>query len=329
MGRVKHLLDRGGLALLAAVLVCGVTLMIGALAGDRPQQVSAAPPPPPSVALAATVCTSGPAATSSARSTQTGALAVATATPTDTPTATFVAPTATPTDTPTATFVAPTATPTDTPTATFVAPTVQEPVGCWRMGESAGTTMFDSSGNGNDGTYVGGVTLNQPGAVAGDTAARYDGVNDVGRVPDDPSLDVGSSFTLEGWINRSNDAKTHTMFNKGDRGFQLVVMSGASGNQVFLRKTNITTIARSSLPVPAGAYHHVAATMNGNGSTAHIYVDGVESTVILAPTQSIQDTAFPLVFGSAASTPALFDEFALYDEALSAADIAAHEALGN
>jgi hypothetical protein len=188
--------------------------------------------------------------------------------------------------------------------------------------------MIDSSGNGNDGTYVGGVTLNQPGAVAGDTAARYDGVNDIGRVPDDPTLDVGSSFTLEGWIKRSNATKTHTMFNKGDRGFQLVVMSSASGNQVWLRKTNITTIARSNVGVPAGGYHHVAATMNGNGSTAHIYVDGVESTVILAPTQSIQDTAFPLVFGSAASTPAVFDEFALYDDALSAADIAAHEALG-
>ena len=127
MRRVKHLLDRGGLALLASVLVCGVTLTIGALAGDRPQQVSAAPPPPPGVALAPSGCTPAPVATATPTSTPTdtptATFVAPTATPTDTPTATFVAPTATPTDTPTATFVAPTATPTDTPTATFVAPT--------------------------------------------------------------------------------------------------------------------------------------------------------------------------------------------------------------
>ena len=69
------------------------------------------------------------------------------------------------------------------------------------------------------------MTLNQPGALVGDpnTAALYDGINDQGRVPDANSLDVGNSFTAEGWIKRSSDAKTHELMNKGTSGIHLVV----------------------------------------------------------------------------------------------------------
>ena len=144
-----------------------------------------------------------------------------------------------------------------------------DPAGYWRFGEApASTTLTDSSPNGNDGTYLNGVTLGVPGALAADpdTAASYDGVNDAGRVPDASSLDVGSSFTLEGWIKRSSTSKSHQMMVKGG-GFQLVVMNAGSGSQVWLRKANVTTLARSSWGIPAdGEYHHVVATMNGPGA---------------------------------------------------------------
>lgn len=82
---------------------------------------------------------------------------------------------------------------------------------------------------------------------------------------------------------------------------------------MFLRKTNVSTIARSSEAVPAdGSYHHVVATKNG--TTVTIYVDGADVTVPVAPTQIVQNTAFPLQFGSGASVPASFDEFAVYDQ---------------
>ena len=54
-----------------------------------------------------------------------------------------------------------------------------------------------------DGTYLNGVTIAAAGAISGDTAASFDGVNDSVRVPDSNSLDVGDSFTLEGWIKRA------------------------------------------------------------------------------------------------------------------------------
>ena len=103
-------------------------------------------------------------------------------------------------------------------------------MGYWRFGEPSGTALLDSSGHNNNGTYLGGVALGAlgiPGAIP-NTAATYDGVNDTGRVPDANSLDVGNSFSIEGWIKRSSTTKTHELFNKGANGFQLVVMNAAS-----------------------------------------------------------------------------------------------------
>src|SRR4051812_1334419 len=42
------------------------------------------------------------------------------------------------------------------------------PIAYYRLGESSGTTAADSSGNGLNGTYNGGVTLGQPGGIFGD-----------------------------------------------------------------------------------------------------------------------------------------------------------------
>jgi hypothetical protein len=205
------------------------------------------------------------------------------------------------------------------------------PVGYWRFGDTAPSTVLtDSSGHANNGTYLNGVTLGQPGAIAGDTAASFDGVNDTGRVPDANSLDVGDSFSVEGWVKRSSTAKAVELFNKGGNGLQLTVMNAGSGNQVWLRKAGVTTIARSTVGVPAdGAYHHIVATKNGPGS-ALIYVDGVEAGTVQVGggVQAIQDTTFPLTFGGAGSTATLFDEFALYDGVLNAAQVAAHHAAG-
>ncbi len=211
-----------------------------------------------------------------------------------------------------------------------------DPTGFWRFGEPSGTTLLDSSGQvpADNGTYLGGVTLGQPGALVGDpnTAALYDGINDQGRVPDSNSLDVGNSFTAEGWIKRSSTAQTHELMNKGASGIHLVVMSGASLNRVVLRRAGVATIAQSTSGVPAdGRFHHVVATMNGLGSTARIYIDGVDVTQVLAPGQTILNTAFPLTFGSFGSSPsqpATYDEFALYDAALSLARVQAHHAAG-
>lgn len=212
-------------------------------------------------------------------------------------------------------------------TTYLAAVTADAPRGYWRMGEPSGTTLTDSSGHANNGVYLNGVLLGQAGALAGDpnTAARFDGVNDMGRVNDAASLDVGPSLSVEGWVKRTATTASIELMNKGGNGLQLVLMGAASGNEVFLRKANVSTIARSATGIPAdGRYHYVVATTTGATGGATIYVDGVASTVQVSPATQLADTASALTFGSSAANATNFDEFALYDQTLTAARIAAH-----
>jgi hypothetical protein len=199
------------------------------------------------------------------------------------------------------------------------------PAGYWRFGETTGPTALDSSGNGNNGTYLGLPQLQVPGALAGDLnkAVRMDGINDTVRVPDTNTLDVGNTFTAEGWIKRTATTKVHELMNKS---FQLSVMGAANGNQVFLRKPNVSTIARTTGGIGTGAYHHIAVTKNGSGTgSVKFYIDGaLAPSVAVSLAQVIVDNNTLLTFGAAGSTSADYDEFALYDSVLSAAQIQAH-----
>ncbi|MDP2710820.1 MAG: LamG domain-containing protein [Solirubrobacteraceae bacterium] len=190
------------------------------------------------------------------------------------------------------------------------------PVGCWHFDETSGTTAADASSFANHGEYVNGPVLGILGVR--NTGITLDGVNDFVRVPHDASLNVGDSFSLEGWVKRSSTTRTHTLMNKGGTGFQLAVMNAANGNQVWLRRANGTTIARSTGEVPAdGLYHHIVVTKDGTGAgSTRIYIDGVEGTTSVAPAVPIANTTFPLAFGTSGSSSADFDEFAVYDSVL-------------
>ncbi len=214
------------------------------------------------------------------------------------------------------------------PAAYPAAVLADNPAGYWRMGEASGTTMLDSAPSPDNGTYLHGVALGQLGAVPGNTAARFDGVDDSARVPQAAKLDVGSSFSAEGWIKRTTTTKSQELFNKGANGIQLIVMSAGSGNEVWLRRASVTTIAHSTVPIPAdGKYHHIVATMNGAG-TAKIYVDGALHSAQNSAVQAIQNTTFPITMGSSASTASNYDEMAFYDGVLTATDVAEHFAAG-
>ena len=75
------------------------------------------------------------------------------------------------------------------------------PLAYWRLGEPSGTALLEDQARAN-GTYSGGVVLGVAPAVSGsNTAARFDGGNDKGSVPDNASLDFGTGdFTVEAWI---------------------------------------------------------------------------------------------------------------------------------
>lgn len=80
-------------------------------------------------------------------------------------------------------------------------------IGRWKLDETSGTTAYDSSGTGDDGTYTGGVTLGEegPGGTAS-LAAQFDGNNDYVDLPS-MQHEFGDGFAASMWVkSKSNPA---------------------------------------------------------------------------------------------------------------------------
>jgi hypothetical protein len=209
------------------------------------------------------------------------------------------------------------------------------PAGYWRLGETAGTTAADGM-RGRHGTYTGGPTLNQTGALNLDTnpAATFDGVNDYVTVPYTSALNP-ATFTLEAWAKPTGGAGTWRTVAEsykapGDWGYgiwasnvnnwQAWITNGAGGSTVL------------SAPLTLNSWAHLVETYDG--TTLRFYVNGLltgSATGSYAVNPSV-----PLGIGGGAYDgatwqqffPGSIDEVALYATALSQSRIRAHYLIG-
>lgn len=81
------------------------------------------------------------------------------------------------------------------------------PLAAWPMDETSGTVMYDASGNGRDGEYVGGVTLGAAGiAAAGVRSVSFPGVVTAhAKVTYDSAwMDPAAEFTIEAMVQASS-----------------------------------------------------------------------------------------------------------------------------
>jgi len=187
----------------------------------------------------------------------------------------------------------------------------------WRLGETSGTVAQDVKG-GRNGTYTGGVTLGQAGALSADPdkAARFDGVDDSVVLPTLPSA---TSFTIEGW-QRLTDASlsNNTLYGKSTGARVMPRPAGfyadvVAGSRYLLQGASATNV---------GVWVHWALVRSG--STLELYrngtkVGGLANLPAATPTGlsgqiARQSTAYP--------AKATIDDVAVYSRALTAAEIA-------
>lgn len=219
-------------------------------------------------------------------------------------------------------------------TARTYAQTIRDdhPVSYWRLDETSGTVAGDET-VANPGAFVGATALGAPGLIPSDaasTAIGFDGDSAEVRVGQSGSLNLGSAITLEAWIRPSSlpaAGSLRTILAK--TGSYALELDGASpAFSVYVLG------ARLALAAPAGTIaasrrSHVVGTYDG--ATMRLWVDGVEvasRALSGAADQTLAGARIGSWDGHERFFAGAIDEAALYDKALSAAQVAAHAAAG-
>ncbi|HKW31115.1 MAG TPA: YDG domain-containing protein, partial [Verrucomicrobiae bacterium] len=217
-------------------------------------------------------------------------------------------------------------------TANITAPApVPGLVAAYPFNEGSGTTAFDVSSNGNNGT-ISGATWTTFG-VYGD-ALVFNGANALVTIINSASLQLSSAMTLEAWVNPSIVSNAWSdLIYKGNDNYYLEGTSG-NGSVPAMGGTFGTsdTVLYGIEPLPVNLWTHLATTYDG--ATTRLYVNGVQ-VASQAQTGALATSANPLQIGGDSIYGQYFkgaiDEVRVYNRALSAAEIQAdmNTPLGN
>jgi len=201
--------------------------------------------------------------------------------------------------------------------------TCNPPVLELKFDEKTGTTAYDTSGNGNDGTLTNmeASDWKSAGECHSGSCLEFDGSsgNDFIEISDSDSLDIDNSFTWTMWIYLNTRGSDDTVFGK----------YGAYEFTIRSSDLKIVTWGDDWFPsytVPTGEWLHIAVTGNSAGNERNLYVNGkLEATSTSSYTTNI--SSYRLTIGKFVDTDGngidgKIDQLRIYDEELSPAQIA-------
>jgi hypothetical protein len=215
------------------------------------------------------------------------------------------------------------------------------PMGYWRLNETAGTVAFDQAG-GKNGIYTS-VALGQPGYNLLDThtSARFGflaaNTSLVTNIPIDFATSASAAFTVEAWVKGGAQTTDCGLITKGTGAggeqFNLDCGGGNHGFRFFVRDASGSAHLASSSVVPNNQWQHVVGVCDQTRSNLVLYVNGASvATGTITPGSGLLSSAIPVSIGSRKSGTTTYDaqfvgymeEVAIYNYALSAAQVQAH-----
>jgi hypothetical protein len=185
----------------------------------------------------------------------------------------------------------------------------------------------------NDGIYTGGITLGQPSSRAAlGNAMRLDGA--AGTFVDLGLFHPGDSATIEAWVNLSSAAPAgsfHAAVARWDGSYELDIANNELANFVVRNDANTFGAGASGAAVTRDAWHHFVGVFDAGNVT--LFLDGVQGTTqaiggVLQNAGPIPDRI--LIGGtrsgdvSSFNFNGLIDEVAVYNYALSPAQVSTH-----
>jgi len=209
------------------------------------------------------------------------------------------------------------------------------PAGYWRLGESAGVTAVDEMGS-NDGTYLNGVTLGQPGAIADDSdlAAGFDGVDDKTDIPWSATLNP-PSFSFECWAKYTGGTShrspmTSRSHTGGAKGY---IFYAEGGNWEFWSGPGWQALHAPAGSVVTDEWAHLVGTYDATTQEKSLYVNGQLAGSVIYPITPNPDNPLRIGAGATEGSGNYFfqgdvDEAAVYNAALSPGQVANHYATG-
>src|SRR5439155_796930 len=145
------------------------------------------------------------------------------------------------------------------------------PAGYWRLGEPTGSTSaVDASATQLAGSYEPGVTLAQPGAIPGDSAAGFGPGGGV-ALPASGALDLRGAFSVEAWVRPTVAGQNGGIFEKTVGGavnsqYMLLLEAGVLKWRVRTaagaRRTSVSASAAEPDPAPASNTLTLVTTVN-------------------------------------------------------------------
>jgi hypothetical protein len=195
----------------------------------------------------------------------------------------------------------------------------------WKLDESSGNTVYDSSSYGNNGTFKG-----EPQWVAGyyGGALEFDGTNDNIDCGNDDSLNIADEITLSAWINMSQRPAVDTCYT-------IPWKEGAYSMYLYGADTTLTTLAADfwldtgradiwngpDIDIPPNVWTHIAVTFNS--TDFEFYVNGEHDYTQNEPA-TIEISAINLLFTEDGSNfQCLVDDVRIYNRALTQPEILA------
>lgn len=193
--------------------------------------------------------------------------------------------------------------------------------GCWRMDEGSGSTLLDTSGNGHEGTIVGGgyVSGNRGYGVELDGATERVNFSGIASLPT-------AAITVSVWVKHSafvdSDRIIWNDYSYGGTG-TWILYSDTFGNWVWGIEAAgaVQKLVVGAHGFDTSGWHHLCGTYDG--TTQRFYVDGVEVGTPLTHTTTLAHggTYFRMSHDAYGSLSAKVDEARIYSTALTAAQV--------